>query len=170
MYNIENYYDKTKINISVHIRRYTITDCDPCSSRELYIKNGDTDCYFYSLMSNLIELLKCKEKQIVFHIFTQISNEEDNTIFNHYFNLKNDNVEIFLHKGNDTLSDIHHMIISDILLLSKSSFSAIANYYTKGISIIRNNFCHTLKNPLISVDSNGNFNDSQRKYILDNFN
>jgi hypothetical protein len=167
--NISSYFNKSKINIAVHIRRYTNTDCDNSEFRELYIKGGHSDVYFYSLMSNLIELLKCKEKQIEFHIFTQLCKDEDNTIFDHYFNLKNENVEIILHKGNeDTMKDLHHMITSDILLMSKSAFSSIANFYSTGISIIRCSFMHILKNNTIFVDSNGNFLDEQKEYILNN--
>jgi hypothetical protein len=164
--HIYSYFKQNRINIAVHIRKYTKTDCDPSSFREYYAKNGESDLYFYSLISNLIKLFE--NRNIDIHIYTQLSPDEDSTMFDHYFNLKNDYTEIFLHKGNDTLSDIHHMIISDILILSKSSFSAIANYYTKGISIIKNSFWHTLKDPTLFVESNGNLNDKQKEYILNN--
>lgn len=166
--NIISYFNKPKINIAVHIRRYTNTDCDNSGFRELYFKGGETDLYFYSLMLNLIELLKCKERQIEFHIFTQLSETEDNTIFEHYFNLINENVQIYLHKGYDTKNDLYHMSTANILLLSKSSFSAIANYYSKGISIIKNSFHHTLRSNTIFVNSEGSINDLQKEYILNN--
>ena len=166
--NIISYYDKSKINIAVHMRRYTNTDCDPSSFRELYVKGGQTDLYFYSLILNLIDLLKCKEKQIEFHIFTQLSKDEDNSIFDHYFNLKDKNVEIILHKGTNCVLDLYHMITSDIFVLSKSSMSAIANYYRNGISIIRNSFHHTLKEPFISINSYGSFSEEQKTQILNN--
>jgi hypothetical protein len=167
--NIISYYDKNKINIGVHIRRYTQTDCDPGAPRELYLKGGETDLYFYSLILKLLELLKSKNRKIEVHIYSQISKNEENDIFDHYFNFQNENVKIILHKGDNTVSDLYHMINSDILLLSKSSFSAIANYYSKGICIIKNSFWHTLKNNTIYIDSsNIKFNNQQEKYILNN--
>ena len=57
------------------------------------------------------------------------------------------------------------MILSDIFIMSKSSLSAIVNYYRKGISIIREKFHHKLRINTIYNSSDGNFNEEQEKQI-----
>ena len=166
--NIHTYFKPNTINISLHIRRFTNTDTDNVDIRELYIKNNKFDLYYYNCIISLKNILKDKDKE--FHIYTQLNESEDNTIFDHYYKLCDDNTRIILHKGDDLINDIHHMILSDIFILSKSSLSAIVNYCRNGINIIRENFYHKLRLNTIYNSLEGNFNDEQEKYILNYLN
>jgi hypothetical protein len=162
---IETYYNKNKINIALHIRRLTKTDCCNADIRELYLKGNKFDLYYYNMIIVLKDLFKDNLKE--FHIFTQIDVEEID-MFEHYFKLKDEYSKIILHKGNNTISDIHHMISADILIMAKSSLSVIANYYSKGISIIRGSFQHSVKNTNTIVnDIEGNLTHEQ-KLLLKN--
>ena len=157
------YFKKDIINIALHIRRLTNTDVCNADIRELYIKGNKFDLYYCNCITNLKNILKDRNKE--FHIYTQLNDSEDNTIFDHYYKLQDGNTKIIIHKGGNLLNDIHHMILSDIFIMSKSSLSAIVNYYRKGISIIREKFHHKLRINTIYNSSDGNFNEEQEKQI-----
>ena len=158
------YFKKNIINIALHIRRFTKTDVCNADIRELYIKGNKFDLYYYNCIISLKNILKNKDKE--FHIYTQIDKKEDEHMFDHYYKLCDENTKITIHKGDDLLNDIHHMIISDIFIMSKSSFSAIANYYRNGISIIREKFHHKLRLNTMYNTIDGNFTNDQEGQIL----
>lgn len=165
---VNSYFDKNKINIALHIRRFTKTDCCNADVRELYIKGNKFDLYYYNMIVVLKNIFKDKLKE--FHIFTQIDDDEYN-MFEHYFKLEDEYSKIILHKGNNTLSDLHHMITADIFVMAKSSLSVIANYYSKGISIIRGSFQHSVKKSnTITNDVEGNLTEQQKLLLQNKFN
>lgn len=161
-------YKPNIINISFHIRRYSKTDCCDDISRELYQKGNQFDVYYQNMIKNLKTILI--GKNIEFHLFTQLSDEDPQDIFDHYFEFEEQNVKVTLHKGNDTISDIYHMIMSDIFIMSKSSLSSIVNYYTTAICIIRKNFQHVSKIGTIYNDVDGNLTENDTEIITKKFN
>lgn len=164
---VESYYDKNKINIALHVRRYTKTDCCNAESRELFIKGNKFDIYYYNMISTLKSLIGNTPKE--FHIFTQIDDAEIG-MFDNYFELEDDHSKIIIHKGNNTISDLHHMIVADIFIMAKSSLSVVVNYYSNGISIIRGTFQHTTKNTTLNNDIDGSLTEVQKNIILDKLN
>ena len=62
------------------------------------------------------------------------------------------------------------MILSDIFIMSKSSLSAIVNYYRNSISIIREKFHHKLRLNTMYNTIDGNFTNEQYIYILNYLN
>jgi hypothetical protein len=165
--NIPTYFKPNTINISLHIRIFSKTDCCTSEIREYYNKNNKFDLYYYNCIVSLKNILKNRNKE--FHIYTQLDNKNQH-IFDHYLNLNDESTKIIIHKGDDLINDIHHMILSDIFVLSKSSLSAIVNYYRNGINIIREKFHHKLRLNTIYNSLEGNFNKEQEKYILDYLN
>lgn len=157
---IVSYYNPNNINIAVHIRLFSKTDCCTDISRQYYKKGNDTDVYFLRLMNQLSDLFYYKN--IEFHIFSQI---EDESIFSHYVSNRK-NITIHIHKGNELLSDIYHMCSADILLMSNSSLSSICNYYGKGICISRK-YSYELKNSSLIIENDGILSEKNKQYILD---
>jgi hypothetical protein len=162
--NIQTYYDKNKINVALHVRRYTKTDGCSCPSRQFYEKGNIYDNYYYNMICNIKDIFK--NIPLEFHIFTQIDSDEMD-FFKHYLDLEDEYSKIIIHTGTNIFSDIHHMIIADILIMSKSSFSIVANYYSTGISIIRGTFQHTTVKNTIYNNMDGNLNESQTLFLKD---
>lgn len=155
--NISNYFDNDVINICIHVRVYSSTDSDPSTCREYYQKDTLIDKYYQSCLLNIIKLFP--DKKLDIHIYSQ------NTKFDHWNYIKSNNINIITHNGNDLLSDIYHMINSNIFIASKSSLSALVNYYTDAITISRTGFWHTLVNTIYH-DINGYFTPEQEKILI----
>jgi hypothetical protein len=104
------YFNKAKQNISIHIRKYTQTDCDLNPRREYF--NKDKQHFYLELIKNL------DTPNTEFHIYSQ--GEEEDFDF-----LKGNN--IFLHIEENPLISLYHMINSNILITANSSLSYIAH-------------------------------------------
>lgn len=104
------YLNKEKENVSIHIRKYSKTDCDLNPRRE-YFTEEKKDYYI-----NIIQYLNNKNRE--FHIYSQ-GKEED------FEFLKQENV--ILHIEENPLISLYHMINSDILFTSNSSLSYVAH-------------------------------------------
>jgi GR25 family glycosyltransferase involved in LPS biosynthesis len=136
-----------KFIISLHIRRENKND-NPNESvvrREYYIKSSPIYNELTKYYNTLLNLFKSIPNSEI-HIFSQ----GDISDFNDLNLPKN----IFFHLDDDLTSNMNFMISSDIIVLSKSSLSAIINYYSKGINIMRESFWHTLKSDTICIKNN----------------
>lgn len=130
---IEYYHSKSVLPnskvLSIHVRIFSKTDCDPSPWRNYYDKNVP------SRVVNTAINLYSKHNIEEVHVHSQ-GEESD---FDQ-FNILN-NVKFFLDK--DPIETIHDMIISDTLIMSKSSFSYIASIYRKNTYVL-DYFQHTL--------------------------
>ena len=145
-----SYYKKDVINIAVNIRLFSKTDCCAAESRKLYKKGNETDRYFMNIIKTLSSIGKEIGKNIIFHIFSQY--EEHDNPFLHYNDICESGT-LYIHSGNDIISDIYHIATANILILSNSSFSGLANYYSSGLTIIRSSCRFPLKNSIIIKDN-----------------
>lgn len=117
----QSYIIENKINVAVHIRGGDIITNDKyrhrCINDDKYLK--------------LINELRNKYDNIVFHIFSESTN---NNLFAHirdFTKYKAD--DIILHMDSDIKMSFHSMVMADILIMSKSSFSYTAGLLNKGI-------------------------------------
>lgn len=116
--NIKNdYYDTNKLNIAIHIRRGDVQSNN--SNRERYTSNE----FYLNTMALLRE--QYAGKNIQFHIYSEGTQEE--------FNCFNEKQNTVLHLNEDVKSTFIGLIMSDILVQSKSSFSYVAGLLSKGI-------------------------------------
>jgi hypothetical protein len=123
------YFNKEKENVSIHIRKYTKTDCDLNPRRE-YFTEEKKDYYI-----NIIQHLNNKNRE--FHIYSQ--GKEDDFNF-----LKKENV--ILHIEENPLVSLYHMTNSDILFTSNSSLSYVAHLLGHHKQcFVRSNFFHKWK-------------------------
>jgi hypothetical protein len=139
--NTPCYFDKSKINIAIHIRNFlsTDTDLDPKNIRE-YFKSGSISDIFFR---NMIEQITNIFPNSMFYLYCK-----SNKLLEEY---KYNNIIV---KSDSKLQeDLHHMILADIFIMSKSSLSIIANYYRNKISIIRQGIWHTVNKNTIIIDT-----------------
>jgi predicted O-methyltransferase YrrM len=154
---VKSYFDKSKINIAIHMRVFTKTDCDNIEIRELFSPNSVSD----NFISNIIKQLDSVIPNACFHIYF---NGGDVKNIEKY---KKDNV--ILHCSTPLTEDLYHMITSDIFIMAKSALSSIVNYYHQGISIIREKYWHT-NNIKTLVVSNLKLSNDQIEKIKMNIN
>lgn len=149
VFDESKYFDKSKFNISLHIRSINPNDSEFHSHRELY--NPLTD---YIKYENLIEQLKYKyrdtDSEIHIHSQGKVSD------FQNYLRLSNEKFQIVLHINENPWSDLYHMSNSDLLIMSNSSFSHIASLMNTNMIFVRDNFWHFTYPNSIKVDYNYN--------------
>jgi len=129
-------------NIDVHIRKYTKTDCDPSSIRDLY--ESSKEQYYCNIINNLIKIYSSKNIKIKIH---SQGFESDFNIFNNY-----DNVHLCIEEH--PLKSLYSMITSDVLVMANSSLSYIASLYRSKITYKKDTFYHnTYKNNVYLLSS-----------------
>lgn len=148
--NEKKYFSNDFKNISIHIRKYTTTDCDLSSVREYYTLENRNK--IINILKKVTDKFFTKEK-IKIHVYSQ-GNEEE---FYFLTFLNNDRIEVIFHIEEYPIVSLYHMINSDILIGANSSFSYISHLYGKTVNIFRNNFQHSLyKEKTHFFDYNGN--------------
>jgi len=158
---VNNYRSKTSptdfspgINIAVHIRRYMKSDSDPGKWRELYEVGNHVDTYFQNIIKDLSKLLPTA----IIHVYSQ----GDKTLYKHYKKLT-PNLKLYL--TNTAEHDLLHLAHADILVMSKGSYSRIANFYSNGIKLIREHSWPTLTEDSLFVQSSGLLTGQQKSFI-----
>jgi hypothetical protein len=139
-------YSNDNYNVALHIRRGDIVTKDNSEFNFRYQEND----YFENVLKNALSYIKT-DKKICIYLFSQ-GKEEDfielskfpNVIF--CFNMSA--MESFL-----------HMVYSDLLIISKSSFSYIPALISNNLKICPKNFWHGYPEDenWIMVDDSGNF-------------
>jgi len=145
----ELYFDASKVNVAIHIRRGEITKEDP--------KRYTTNYLVLSLMRKISSTLNDLRAEPVFHIFSQGNAEEflDVTLNKVIFHLKECPFTAF-----------HHMVSADVLVMAKSSFSYSAALFSKGV-ILYLPFWHKPMKDWLVVTRNGGFNKKEFKSMLE---
>lgn len=125
--NRSSYFDNSFFNVAIHARTFNSTDCDNSEFRE-YVSPGSLSDIF---ILSMIEQFQNVYSRIKFHVYAKTR-----ALVEHY----GTNPNVILHCGDNLLDDLHHMIIADVLIMSKSSLSAVASYYRRGPSLIRESY------------------------------
>ena len=164
---ISNFINKTKddikdfkpniINIAVHIRKFMKTDCDTGVWREYYEIGNESDIFFQNIIKNLLTILP--------NAFVHIYSQEEKELFNHFLDIS---PNISVYTSNSLMHDIVHLSHADILVMSKGSYSRLANFYSKGVKIIRERSNPTLTDKTLYISSSGDLTEEQKSFILSN--
>lgn len=140
------YFDKSRVNIAIHARTFNSTDCDTSSFRE-YVKPGSESDTF---LLEMIRQLSAAFPGCYFHLYAK-----DKNMVAHYATISN----MHIYSETSLLSDLHHMIVADILIMAKSSLSLIASYYRSGPSLIRESYGYAVP-PTVSFVHNNELKQS----------
>lgn len=127
----KKYFNKDYFNVAFHIRKRTQTDCDDSPIRE-YFSNSSKE-KIINLISEVNK--RHSDKKLLFHIYSQ-GQESD---FN-FLNFKN----IKFHIEEYPTISLYHMINSDALIMSNSSFSYICHFLGDSICYVRDNWNHKI--------------------------
>jgi len=165
------FFKDNETNISIHIRNFNNNDVCLNEEREYLNKSTYIKDYYIKLINficvNKNDIVDHKENKLHFHIFSQGDEKEFQELVD--LIIKNNSL-ITLHLNEDQISTLHHLIKSDILILAKSSFSAIANYYSRGKNIILEAFWHKLNPNTLFSNRDGEFVINDNKLELkDNY-
>lgn len=160
---VSNYKSKTilsdfkeGINIAVHVRRFMPTDCDRGAWREYYMPGNSASIFFINIIKNLIYLLPNAH----IHIYSQ----GETNMFEEFLQIKGN---VYLYVDNSAEHDLAHLAHADILVMSKGSFSRLANIYSDGIKLIRGEPTTKLSPNSLYILKNGELSVKQASLILE---
>jgi len=139
--NHPSYFDNSTFNIAIHARTFNSTDCDNSEFRELLIPGSVSDIFILAMINQLQNIFP----RVRFHVYAKTS-----ALVAHYAN----NPNVILHCEGNLLDDLHHMIIADLLIMSKSSLSLVASYYRKNPSLIRESYGYATTPDTLFVRNN----------------
>ena len=122
---------KNQKQISLHVRKYMHTDCDPNPIRDCF------DSSKRNRLTKLVDKLSNLYPQSDIHIHSQ-----GNDLIDIKNDLKANNVT--LHLDEYPIKSIYRMINSDILVAANSSMSYISHLFGKPITLIRDSFYHKM--------------------------
>jgi hypothetical protein len=143
------FFDKHFLNIAIHVRRGDIVP-DKKDKNPNLSNRWQENTYFINVLTNTLKSLK-KDKPVAIYLFSQ-GQIEDFSEFSQFKNL-----QFCLHVS--PMDSFMHMVYSDILITSKSSFSYKPALINNGIKICPKDFWHGYPkgNDWILVDQDGNF-------------
>lgn len=138
----QTYYDSSFVNVAVHIRTFTKTDCDPSPLRECF--NHQEKKIISNYYKNVSDKLNkiYDSKKLKYHVYSQ-SSLSDLEIFNSIF----PNIEY--HIDEHPIITLDHMINANVLVMANSSLSYVAHLYGKNKCIAKPTFYHSLYMPNI---------------------
>jgi hypothetical protein len=154
----KNYFSKSVLNICLHIRAINLEDISYCveqNFRECYTDKEENR--YINLLENLKEV--CYNEKINLHIYSQGSIHK----FLNILNLSENNFKIFLHLDENPVSDIYHMSHADLLIMSNSSYSWVSHLLNYNVTLVRDNFWHSLYPNILNIDKNYRFDVGKLK-------
>lgn len=148
-YQKELYFDNKNINISLHLRSLNACDVPTYPSMETYhvYKNS-------SHIKNIFDILK--EKNCNKNVYIHSQGEEKD--FKDLVEFSTDSFQVILKLNEHPIDDIYHMSKSDILIMSKSSYSWICHLLNPNQTIVRDNFYQPTYPNSVLLDSDYKFN------------
>lgn len=125
-------YDPKKFNIALHIRRGDILK--NLKSNKNHSMRLQSNEYFFNVLENTLRMIKTKKK-IKIYLFSQGEKSKFDQF--RYFS----NIEFCLDMT--AKETFLHLVFSDILIMSKSSFSYKPGLLNNGLKVCPNNFWHS---------------------------
>ena len=139
-------YNSDTINIAVPIRR---EDATIKNERFITLK------FYENIVEQLIAIFEDQSYEL--HIYS-LANEADAQEIIHSFSQKYERVKF--HINEPSMKVMHHLIVSDVLIVDHSSFHHIAGFWSQGIKLYHPyGYIKELNDDTwIPVDDDGNFN------------
>ena len=146
----ELYFDPSKINVAIHIRRGEISK----ENSKRYTSNH----FVSNIIKKISTVLNDYGHKPIFHIYSQGDDADFSEIAQD---------SIFFHLNECQFTTFHHMVSADVLVMARSSFSYSAALFSKGI-IFYLPFWHRPLQNWIVVNKNGGFNKKKIENMLGN--
>ncbi len=140
------YFDPSKINVAVHIRRGDIA--------EEHSKRYTSNHFVSNIIKKISAVLNDYGHKPIFHIYSQGNDAAFSEIAQD---------SIFFHLNECPFTTFHHMVSADVLVMAKSSFSYSVALFSKGV-IIYLPFWHKPLQNWIVVNTNGMFSTKKIKH------
>lgn len=113
-------FDTTKLNVAIHIRRGDVTF--DSSAKDRWMSIG-------AYVNVINQIRNLWGNHAVFHIYSDGTRKNLEGLV--------DLPGVILHLQEDVFSTFHHMVVADILVIGKSSFSALAGHLCSKIKIVQ---------------------------------
>jgi hypothetical protein len=151
-------YSAKNYNIAIHVRRGDIVIGQKNNNPNLQMRWQNND-YFETVLKEVVTNTQTN-KPIAIYLFSQGENKDFET-FNKFKNLN-------FCLDMDAQSTFLHMVMADLLITSKSSFSYKPALLNNGIKVVPTNFWHGYPktNDWIQVDENGFIEEEQKINFL----
>ena len=145
------FYDSSKFNIAIHIRRGDIVAMKKNNEANGNVRWLDNN-YYVNVLTQTLTNLKTN-KPIAIYLFSQGEKKD----FKEFEQFKNLNYSLNTNPQNTFL----HLVKADVLIISKSSFSYKPALISKGIKICPANFWHNYPDTpdFILTDNQGNIDN-----------
>lgn len=148
------YFNTDLINIAIHIRRE-----DATVENQRFLPTA----FYANIIKQLSRILEDREYE--FHIYSYGSTQQMDEIIAIFQNLSK---RVKFHLNQPAMQDIHHMIVSDILVTGHSSFSDWAGFLSQNIKLYHPHF-HMIdldEKEWVVVDDEGNFDVNVVRMML----
>ena len=119
-YPVRCLFDSTQLNVAIHIRRGDVSSNSSAKDRWADIQ------IYVNVINQIAEHYR---HPVMFHIYSDGTKENLRPVTN----LPN----TVLHLRDNVFDTFHHMVLADVLVVGKSSFSALAGYLQPKIQIVQ---------------------------------
>jgi len=130
-------FDESKENVAVHVRRGDIVAGNRTNR---FRKRGNVDEYFISAMESIRDN---SDEECKFYVYTQTRTTKFGTMrkrdLSMFDNFRNLDMDVELVVNGCPFSDIHHIMMSDVIVMSKSAFSYVPALFSDA-HVIYNKF------------------------------
>jgi hypothetical protein len=130
-------FDEDKVNVAVHVRR-------PAYRAKQQEDRKISDEYYISVMESIKEEAQNSDRECKFYIYSVSPKHYNFCRVDIYREYRNLDMDIELVIDGCPFSDMHHMMMSDVLVTSKSSFSYLPALFT-GAKVFYHKFWHEPK-------------------------
>lgn len=156
VYSNKTYFEKNIFNISLHLRSLNSCDVPTYPEMETYLVYKDS-----SHIQNIFDILKEKlsDKKVCVYVHSQ----GDENLFEDLVSLSEENFEVVLKLNEHPIDDMYHMMNSDLLVMSKSSYSWITHLLNFNQTLVREDFYQPTYPNRIFLDSDYKFDPSELK-------
>lgn len=156
VYSNKTYFEKNIFNISLHLRSLNSCDVPTYPEMETYLVYKDS-----SHIQNIFDILKEKlsDKKVCVYVHSQ----GDENLFEDLVSLSEENFEVVLKLNEHPIDDMYHMMNSNLLVMSKSSYSWITHLLNFNQTLVREDFYQPTYPNRIFLDSDYKFDPSELK-------
>lgn len=117
---LRSYYDRSRLNVAVHVRRGDVDSHGPNASR--YTRND----FICALLRDVVSASSSSGLPVSACLYSEGSPHEFGPL---------QDMDIDFHLNECPFATFHNLVTADVLLMAKSTFSYLAGLYSRGVKI-----------------------------------